>query len=647
MLARLRILWGPLLCGGIVAGSIFLPAAPAYADPSPAAPALGEAFTLGDVTVYEDRDFALLGFTDHGSPDLYGEVTAPSGATIGFFTRESVSGASGSRLRINAVYAIRTSGAGSSSEYLCSNQTAVNFSGALVPNKYMPGGSSPGQQTNGGSPLFNTDPYAIRFQSSGTLVTGSDLYFWFKAAASDCATTDPGPPPLTPILAPELACGREIDVDPAGSFVRAYATVTNPDPDATDVIEWLFPGDVAWRTNAYETWTTPALSEMPQGGWRAKCKVTRTVGAGRPGSDGWTDLDSSAEADYCDPADLDCLLDEAPVVGGYAVPPGTLPAIPVIVPPPSTGVISAPPGLVAPSTQPSLWGTLGSVAQVAGSGIVGYLAGGIISSQLDTALGMDTQWLCKWNPGYRYTSSDVCAQFDAAPYVGSVASFSLASAPATRLAPEWDTATVIADVLVDVRRPDLGARTFVAVEDSTKTPEGTDRLTETQTDEVIDLAENPEVPGVGDSECFPGGWGALNPINWVLKPVKCALVWAFVPTRSWSDLAPECVTAFPCNVGVEAVQSAEGIYDGVAGGLSGDECGPTVGFDSIGERPGFEFTLPSPASGCEHAGTDGATLFGWRTTLRGIGSVFLWLAFFRKVYRMLPWAKDEELPVPA
>lgn len=35
-----------------------------------------------------------------------------------------------------------------------------------------------------------------------------------------------------------------------------------------------------------------------------------------------------------------------------------------------------------------------------------------------------------------------------------------------------------------------------------------------------------------DGECFPSGWSALNPIEWVLKPTKCALKWAFVPRAS-------------------------------------------------------------------------------------------------------------------
>jgi hypothetical protein len=34
------------------------------------------------------------------------------------------------------------------------------------------------------------------------------------------------------------------------------------------------------------------------------------------------------------------------------------------------------------------------------------------------------------------------------------------------------------------------------------------------------------------SECWPSGWGALNPLAWVFQPVRCALEWAFVPRQS-------------------------------------------------------------------------------------------------------------------
>jgi len=38
------------------------------------------------------------------------------------------------------------------------------------------------------------------------------------------------------------------------------------------------------------------------------------------------------------------------------------------------------------------------------------------------------------------------------------------------------------------------------------------------------------LPGQDGASCFPSGWAAFNPLEWVLKPVKCALVWAFVPS---------------------------------------------------------------------------------------------------------------------
>lgn len=45
----------------------------------------------------------------------------------------------------------------------------------------------------------------------------------------------------------------------------------------------------------------------------------------------------------------------------------------------------------------------------------------------------------------------------------------------------------------------------------------------------------PDSPGGG--ECFPSGWGLFNPVEWVLRPTKCALSWAFVPR--WDVVRPE------------------------------------------------------------------------------------------------------------
>lgn len=43
-------------------------------------------------------------------------------------------------------------------------------------------------------------------------------------------------------------------------------------------------------------------------------------------------------------------------------------------------------------------------------------------------------------------------------------------------------------------------------------------------------------PEPGESgECFPSGWGWLNPVEWVLKPIKCAARWLFVPDKTALD----------------------------------------------------------------------------------------------------------------
>jgi hypothetical protein len=40
-----------------------------------------------------------------------------------------------------------------------------------------------------------------------------------------------------------------------------------------------------------------------------------------------------------------------------------------------------------------------------------------------------------------------------------------------------------------------------------------------------DPIQNPD----GTRECFPTGWAVFNPVEWVMKPVQCAMQWAFVP----------------------------------------------------------------------------------------------------------------------
>ncbi|WP_432488723.1 hypothetical protein [Kineococcus sp. SYSU DK018] len=48
---------------------------------------------------------------------------------------------------------------------------------------------------------------------------------------------------------------------------------------------------------------------------------------------------------------------------------------------------------------------------------------------------------------------------------------------------------------------------------------------------VVTIPGGAPDPAAEGSECWPSGWGVFNPLEWVYRPVRCALVWAFVPSE--------------------------------------------------------------------------------------------------------------------
>lgn len=96
------------------------------------------------------------------------------------------------------------------------------------------------------------------------------------------------------------------------------------------------------------------------------------------------------------------------------------------------------------------------------------------------------------------------------------------------------------------------------------------------------------VPGTGGSpgpgadseakECFPAGWSMLNPVEWVLKPVGCALEAAFVPDPTKVQTRTATITNKMQNVGFQRVTTAWLTTFEAVGGSSGC-AGPTVNFD--------------------------------------------------------------------
>lgn len=95
--------------------------------------------------------------------------------------------------------------------------------------------------------------------------------------------------------------------------------------------------------------------------------------------------------------------------------------------------------------------------------------------------------------------------------------------------------------------------------------------TSPKTGEAISTETPQDAPSRGN--CFPTGWSAFNPLNWVLQPVQCAWEWAMVPRQSVIDADNETMKA---NVNKSAVGSVTTLLNGIGafaaidgGGCSG------------------------------------------------------------------------------
>jgi len=72
---------------------------------------------------------------------------------------------------------------------------------------------------------------------------------------------------------------------------------------------------------------------------------------------------------------------------------------------------------------------------------------------------------------------------------------------------------------------------------------------------TADLMAQGVMPPDGARNCWPTGWGMMNPLGWVYQPVRCAIEWAFVPREAavrvtmarlaggWAGTPPALVTA--------------------------------------------------------------------------------------------------------
>ncbi len=100
--------------------------------------------------------------------------------------------------------------------------------------------------------------------------------------------------------------------------------------------------------------------------------------------------------------------------------------------------------------------------------------------------------------------------------------------------------------------------------------------------------------------CLPQGWAALNPIEWVMRPVQCALEWAFVPRASVVDaVGVQVVTAWNDTAVAQVPEITTAWIAALPEDVGGCQ-GPSIDFGPVLEPLGIEAPPPSyPLSACE------------------------------------------------
>lgn len=132
-------------------------------------------------------------------------------------------------------------------------------------------------------------------------------------------------------------------------------------------------------------------------------------------------------------------------------------------------------------------------------------------------------------------------------------------------------------------------------------------------------------------QCFPSGWGAFNPFEWVLQPVKCALEWAFVPRES-------VFSSFRANVSGRFAQTSFGAVAGIVTAVNvpgvGDGCtGPPLSFKY---GPIDETWYPFAACDAPMAGV-AATIKLWLGFLISAGAVFAIIRYVTAIIGFIPY----------
>lgn len=131
------------------------------------------------------------------------------------------------------------------------------------------------------------------------------------------------------------------------------------------------------------------------------------------------------------------------------------------------------------------------------------------------------------------------------------------------------------------------------------------------------------------SDCWPTGWGVLNPLSWVYQPIRCALEWAFVPRQSaLTQTAVRVQTAWAGTSVMQGTMVATAVPAMLPQGANSDCRGPAVVFGSSLNEYGIGGTF-YPLSACNEPWSTLASVS--RIAIPILLAFVLFLAFTRYV----------------
>lgn len=531
---------------------------------------------------------------------LYWKLKATGGSVVRAVITKSSGAGHVARLRTGLMCFAKPDGHYALFDMSFPNATVGTVSDGTLPKsaiQYMYRGAYPVNVTGNGHTVV---PYMLDGPSPPTPTVGMQSYPE-DVATTACEPSDPVTTTKPTVATPAVDCYREM----TGTTVRIRAIVANTEPlGASDTLSIQLDGSDYTASQFFpegqhgdlvHEFAIP-LGQMPTGGWRGTCMLTRKVNtATHRGSNAWKpgvhqghDLSPSeinsyyrdgtwVDCGYVSRADggrdyNDCTRPDPSLHPGanknFVMPPVAPLELPTEIPPGAI-IPAATGGADAALTAAPIGINVATLAGIPAAALFGWSWGGAVLG-VGADLGIwtgDDLWFCRWNPGYRLARLAYCEELIARDDVRSVVQLQDKYAhPVTGVSTyDWTTGVAVAEVLVNPLEESVGRRTTTAIELPNPQPDpdetakvavavepdvGTARAvsqttppdpTKPQTDPIADprptldpVPPPPDTPPNSDG-CELSLWDFLNPFN-IASTMACFLKYLFIPDSGWSGL---------------------------------------------------------------------------------------------------------------